>query len=64
MIRTDKGAGGGGFSGLPKQLVAYHGTIVVADDPNVVAALDDPGGVLATQYLNENLAPQLAAALQ
>lgn len=64
VIRTDKAAGGGGFSGLPKQLVAYHGTIVVADDPNVVAALDDPGGVLATQYLNENLAPQLAAALQ
>ncbi|AGB27043.1 serine/threonine protein kinase (plasmid) [Mycobacterium sp. JS623] len=64
VIRTDKDAGGGGFSGLPKQLVAYHGTIVVADDPNVVAALDDPGGVLATQYLNENLAPQLAAALQ
>ena len=64
VIRSDKAAGGGGFSGLPKQLVAYHGTIVVADDPNIIAALDDPGGVLSTQYLNENLAPELAAAVQ
>lgn len=64
VIRSDKSAGGGGFSGLPKQLTAYHGTIVVADDPDVVAALDDPGGFLATQFLNEHLAPHLAAALQ
>ena len=64
VIRSDKTAGGGGFSGLPKQLAAYHGAIVVADDPNVVAALDDPGGVLAIQYLNDNLAPQVAAAMQ
>ncbi|TXI51954.1 serine/threonine-protein kinase [Mycolicibacterium mageritense] len=64
VVRSDKSAGGGGFSGLPKQLAAYHGTIVVADDPDVVAALDDPGGFLATQFLNEHLAPQLAAALQ
>lgn len=64
VIRSDKSAGGGGFSGLPKQLAAYRGTIVVVDEPDVVAALDDPGGFLATQFLNERLAPRLAEALQ
>lgn len=64
VIRSDKAAGGGGFMGLPKQLAAYHGTLVVVDDPNTLAALEDPGGALATQFLNDNLAPELAAALQ
>ncbi|SLJ75823.1 serine/threonine protein kinase [Mycobacteroides abscessus subsp. abscessus] len=59
VVRTDKAAGGGGQSGLPGALTANPGLIVV-DDPGTVAALADPGGYLAIQYLDRKLIPELA----
>ncbi|GAA2401198.1 serine/threonine-protein kinase [Mycolicibacterium llatzerense] len=59
VVRTDKAAGGGGQAGLPGALTFNPGLIVV-DDPAVVAALADPGGYLAIQYLDSRLVPMLA----
>lgn len=59
VVRTDKAAGGGGQAGLPGALTANPGLIVV-DDPGTVAALADPGGYLAIQYLDSRLVPELA----
>lgn len=59
VVRTDKAAGGGGQAGLPGALTANPGLIVV-DDPGTVAALADPGGYLAIQYLDRKLIPELA----
>lgn len=61
VIRTDKAAGNGGSAGLPKELGAYRGTMVIVDDPDLVAALGDPGGYLADQYLNAHLVPKLVS---
>lgn len=61
VVRTDKAAGGGGQAGLPAALTANPGLIVV-DDPATVAALVDPGGYLAIQYLDSRLVPELAGA--
>lgn len=61
VVRTDKAAGGGGQAGLPGALTANPGLIVV-DDPGSVAALADPGGYLAIQYLDSRLVPELAGA--
>jgi serine/threonine-protein kinase len=63
VVRTDAAAGGGGAAGLPKELAAYRGAMVVVDDPDTVAALADPGGNLATQFLDANLVPQLADSI-
>src|SRR5439155_17174992 len=49
VVRTDKTAGGGGAAGLPTELSAYRGVMVVVDDPDTVAAFAEPGGPLATQ---------------
>ncbi|MGV0810673.1 serine/threonine-protein kinase [Mycolicibacterium boenickei] len=59
VVRTDKGAGGGGAAGLPVELNAFRGAMVIVDDPDTVAALAEPGGVLATQFLNTSLVPKL-----
>jgi len=64
VIRTDSKAGGGGFDGLPRPFAGYQGTMVVVDDPNMVAALTGPGGYLASQYLDANFAPALAREVQ
>ncbi|MUL78849.1 serine/threonine-protein kinase [Mycolicibacterium sp. CBMA 226] len=61
VVRTDKAAGGGGQAGLPGALTANPGLIVV-DDPATVAALADPGGYLAIQYLDRRLVPALASS--
>lgn len=61
VVRTDHAAGGGGQAGLPLALTANPGLIVV-DDPDTVAALADPGGFLATEFLNSHLVPALASA--
>ena len=61
VVRTDKAAGGGGQAGLPGALTANPGLIIV-DDPSTVAALADPGGYLAIQYLDSRLVPELAGA--
>ncbi|MBV9515949.1 MAG: protein kinase [Mycobacteriaceae bacterium] len=60
VLRTDKAARGGGYAGLPEQLRTYGGSMVVVDDPNILAALADPGGYLATQFLNSAFVNQLA----
>ena len=59
VVRTDKAAGNGGAAGLPYQLAAYRGSMIIVDDPNTVAAFADPGGYLATQYLDTNFVPLL-----
>jgi serine/threonine protein kinase/ABC-type enterochelin transport system substrate-binding protein len=60
VLRTDKAAGQGGFGGLPAPFSAYKGAMVIADSPDVLAALAEPGGYLATEYLNQNFAPAIA----
>ncbi|HEX7826440.1 MAG TPA: serine/threonine protein kinase, partial [Mycobacterium sp.] len=61
VVRTDKAAGGGGASGLPSQLVGYRGVMVIVDDPDTIAALAEPGGVLAYRFLDSNLVPKLVS---
>lgn len=61
MIRTDSAAGQG-FGGLPKPFSTYCGRMVIVDDANVIAAFTDPGGFLATKYLDDNFVSKLAAA--
>jgi serine/threonine-protein kinase len=60
VVRTDKAAGNGGASGLPYQLSTYRGSMIIVDDPNIIAALADPGGYLATEYLNANFVPLMS----
>jgi serine/threonine-protein kinase len=60
VIRTDSEAGRGGFAGLPKPFATYAGRMVIVDEPNAVAAFDDPGGYLATKYLDDNLVSRLS----
>ena len=60
VIRTDSEAGRGGFAGLPKPFATYAGRMVIVDEPNAVAAFDDPGGYLAIKYLDDNLVSRLA----
>lgn len=64
VIRTDKAAGGGGFGGLPPEFTAYRGIMVIVDDPNTIAALNDPGGYLATQFLDKSWVPDLAGQVK
>ena len=63
VIRSDSAAGQGGFGGLPKPFSTYCGRMVIVDDANVIAAaFTDPGGYLATKYLDDNFVSKLAAA--
>lgn len=59
VVRTDKEAGGGGAAGLPKELGAFRGALVIVDDPDTIAALANPGGALATQFLDTTWVPRL-----
>jgi serine/threonine-protein kinase len=59
IVRTDKAAGGGGAAGLPTELGAFRGAMVIVDDPDTIAAFADPGGALATQFLDKTWVPQL-----
>ncbi|ANE83453.1 serine/threonine protein kinase (plasmid) [Mycobacterium adipatum] len=61
VVRTDTTAGGGGAAGLPRELSAYRGAMVIVDDPDVIAALAEPGGALATQFLDATFVPELAS---
>jgi hypothetical protein len=63
VVRTDKTAGGGGAAGLPTELSAYRGVMVIVDDPDTVAAFAEPGGPLATQFLDSNWVPKLASSI-
>lgn len=60
IIRTDSKAGQGGFGGLPRELGFYQGISIVVDDPDTIAALQEPGGYLANRYLDATLVPQLS----
>lgn len=57
VARSDKAAGNGGAAGLPYQLSTYRGSMIIVDDPNTIAALANPGGYLATEYLDANFVP-------
>ncbi len=59
VVRTDKAAGGGGYNGLPAELTIYRGAMVIADDPNVIAALNT-AAYDATEYLNSDFVGALA----
>ncbi len=61
LIRTDSAAGQGGYAGLPKPFSTYSGRMVIVDNPNAVAAFADPGGYLATKYLDDNFVSTLKA---
>ncbi|WP_029112141.1 serine/threonine-protein kinase [Mycobacterium sp. URHB0044] len=63
VVRTDRTAGGGGAAGLPSQLSGYRGVMVIVDDPDTVAALAEPGGPLATQFLDAHWVPELASSI-
>ena len=62
IVRTDQGAGGGGFGGLPSNFDYYGGTILVVDSPDTVAALTSAGPA-ASRYLNTALVDALARQL-
>lgn len=59
LLRTDPGAGGGGYAGLPAKYGSFGGTLVIVDDPATIAALN-AGGPAATSYLNTALVPKLS----
>ena len=59
LIRTDSAAGNGGYAGLPKPFSTYSGRMVIFDGPDAVAAFADPGGYLATKYLDDNFVSTL-----
>ena len=41
-------------------MTGYRGAMVIVDDPDVIAALADPGGYLGTEYLNSAFVDVLA----
>jgi serine/threonine-protein kinase len=64
VLRTDKAAGEGGYGGLPAPFSAYTGAMIIADTPDVLAALAEPGGYLATQFLYQNFVPTMAGQIR
>lgn len=63
VLRTDQGAGGGSYNGLPRAFSSYQGTTVVVDDPAVIGALNAPG-YAATKYLNTTLVKALGGQVR
>lgn len=63
VVRTDQGAGGGSYNGLPDAFSTYRGITVIVDDPATVAALDVAGSA-STNYLNTALVNQLARQIR
>ena len=59
LIRTDASAGNGGYAGLPQPFSTYSGRMAIFDGPDAVAAFADPGGYLATKYLDDNFVSTL-----
>ncbi|OBH11211.1 serine/threonine-protein kinase [Mycobacterium sp. E1747] len=62
LLRTDPGAGGGGYGGLPTRYSSFGGTLVIVDDPATIVALNS-GGPAATSYLNTALVTKLASQI-
>lgn len=59
VARTDKGAGSGGYAGLPAIFRIYSGVLVIVDDGATITALQT-GGPAATKFLNGTLVNTLA----
>ncbi|VBA32298.1 Serine/threonine-protein kinase PknJ [Mycobacterium persicum] len=59
LLRTDPGARGGGYAGLPAKYTSFGGTLVIVDDPATIEALNT-GGPAATSYLNAALVTKLS----
>lgn len=59
LLRTDPGAAGGGYAGLPAKYTTFGGTLVIVDDPATITALNT-GGPAATTYLNTALVAKLS----
>ena len=59
VIRTDAAAGNGGYAGLPQPFSTYSGRMVIFDGPDALSAFADPGGYLATKYLDDNFVSTL-----
>lgn len=59
VVRTDTGAGGGNYNGLPVAFTLYRGITVIVDDTDVVDALE-VGGYAATEFLNTAFVDTLA----
>lgn len=59
LLRTDPGAAGGGYAGLPAKYTTFGGTLVIVDDPATITALNT-GGPAATSYLNTALIAKLS----
>lgn len=64
VLRTDAAAGQGGYGGLPRPFASYKGAMVIVDAPDALSALANPGGALATKYLNSHLVPVLSRSLK
>jgi hypothetical protein len=50
--------------GLPAPSSAYTGALIVAAKPDVLAALAEPGGYLATQFLYQNFVSTMTAQIR
>ena len=59
VVRTDRGAGGGGYNGLPAPFAEYRGATIIVDDPEAVTALNT-GGAAATGFLDGHLVDLIA----
>lgn len=59
VLRTDRGAGGGNYNGLPRPFTEYKGATVIVDDPGTIAALTT-GGAAATGLLDTKLVDAIA----
>lgn len=63
VARSDTGAGGGSYNGLPEPFTKYRGATIIVDDPAVIDALQVPG-YAATTYLNTALVNALSRQIR
>jgi ABC-type Fe3+-hydroxamate transport system substrate-binding protein len=63
VARTDTGAGGGSYNGLPDPFTRYRGTTIIVDDTAAIDALRVPG-YAATNYLNTALVDALVRQIR
>lgn len=63
VARTDAGAGGGSYNGLPEPFTKYRGATIIVDDVSTIDALKVPG-YAATNYLNTALINALSRQIR
>lgn len=63
VARTDTGAGGGSYNGLPQPFSQYRGTTIIVDDTALIDAMQVPG-YAATTYLNDALVTALSRQIR